>query len=470
MALVVVGLACPLSAQTAETKPAAPAPVVDPDEVLRAALPENALPDLKVILAAAMANAPRVIDAGLNVEQSDTSVKSARAPLLPRASVSASPGLVYQKYQYEGQAPNASNSVSLFYSAGVSQPIYHWGALHKGFKSAQLQRAISERNLAEVRRALGSEVRRTYFNMISSANARAVEHQGLKNLETEHEYLKGQAKDGFITQSAADYMVTRIDDYKLQLRRSENGYQSQWRAFRILTGLESLQSSTILPKEIPPVDKKVGEVLEVLSQSFGDYTPADLANAADRVKIEQFSYEISKTRLKPQLDFSISASQQNQNAGGDGTKPPVLTQNYGAYLSVNWLLFDGLASQAAKRSAAISLRKARTARDQTERDYQENLRNQVEALRINWQTLQRTELSLTSARDSVETFKKDYESGLSPKKIWDDAVVAADSALYAANNARADYYLQIVNFLSLRGKDPAVNYRPDNNSSDASKK
>ncbi len=467
-AVAMVGaLACPVFAQPVE--PVAPTAAADPDEVLRLALPENALPDLKAILAAAMANAPRVVDAGLNVEQSDTGVVSSRAQMLPRASVSANPGVVYQKYQYEDQSPSETTSLSLFYSATVSQPVYHWGAIQKGFRSAQLQKAISERNLQEVRRLLANEVRRTYFNMVNAANARSVEYQGLKNLEMEHEFLKGQAKDGFITQSTVSSMMTRIEDYKLQLRRSENGYQSQWRAFRQMTGLETLQPSTPLPQELPPVDKKVGEMLDGLSQSFSDNTPADLANAEDRAKVEQLNYEIAKTRLKPHLDFSVSASQQNQNAGGDGSKPPVLTQNYGAYLSVNWTLFDGLASQAAKRSAAISLRKARIAREQVEREYKEILRNQVETLRINWQSLQRTEVNLVSYRSSVETYRKDYEAGLVPKKVWDDAVVAADNALYAANNARAEYYLQIASYLSLRGKDPSVNYRPDNNSSDAPK-
>jgi outer membrane protein TolC len=305
--------------------------------------------------------------------------------------------------------------------------------------------------------------------MISAANARVVDDRGLKKLEADHEYFKGQAAAGFVTQGTADAYETQISDYKLQMRRSDNSYQSQWRAFRLLTGMESLQPSTLLPKEIPPLDKKVGEVLDALSQSFSDFTPAEVANAADRVKVEQLNYDIAKTRLRPQFDLGLSASQQNQHAGGDASKPPVLTRYYTAALSVNWNLFDGFATQAAKRAAVISLRKARTAREQTERDYQESLRNQVETLRVNWQSLQRTEASLTDARAFVETSQKDYEAGISPKTVWDAAVIAADNALYAVNNARADYYMQIVNYLSLRGKDPAVNPVTANKTFDAAK-
>jgi outer membrane protein TolC len=440
-----------------------------PDQVLSDALPEKALPQLQEILVNAMLNAPRVIDAGLNVDQSDATVMSARSPLLPHASLNVSPGLVYQKQKYENAPPNATTSVSLFYNAGISQPVYHWGALKKGLQSAQLQKAISERNLGEVRRTLASEVRRTYFNMISSANARVVEDQGLKRLQADQEYFKGQAEAGFALPGMGDSYALQISDYKLQMRRSENNYQSQWRAFRLLTGMDSLQPSTPLPREVPPLNTKVGGVLDDLAQSLGGYTPAELANAEDRMKVEQLNYDIAKTRLRPQLDFALSASQQNQNAGGDPNRPPVLTQNYAATLNVNWNLFDGFATQAAKRSAVISLRKARTAREQSERDSQESLRNQVETLRVNWQSLQRTEGILTDSRAYVETAKKDYEAGLSPKTVWDAAVTAADNALYAANNARADYYMQIVNYLSLRGKDPAVNPVADKKTFDAAK-
>jgi hypothetical protein len=41
--------------------------------------------------------------------------------------------------------------------------------------------------------------------------------------------------------------------------------------------------------------------------------------------------------------------------------------------------------------------------------------------------------------------------------------------LQAANNARADYYLQIASYLSMRGKDPAINLVTKKQPIDASK-
>jgi len=466
MALVVGAWACPATAQTAETK--VTAPTADPDEILRAALPENALPDLKAILTSAMANAPRVALSELDVLQSQTNVTSARSSLLPRASVSASPSLIHEMYQYRDKDPVARDTVSLFYNASISQPLFHWGALKKGLDSAKLQKAIVDRNYGEVRRLLAIEVRRTYFTLISETNFRGVELKALETLTKEQDFLKNREADGFVAKGSAEGYNVVISDYKLQLRRSENAYQAKWKAFRKATGIDTLNAEG-MPKEVPAVPTNVGEVLAKISSELGDYQPAELANANDKVKTEQLNYEIAKTRLRPMFDFSLGASQQNQSANNDRAEPPVLTQNYGAYFNVNWLLFDGLASQAAKRSSMISFKRQRTLRDQTERDYRDNLRDQVETLRVNWQSLQRTEEGLRDARSYVETCKNDYEAGAVPKQVWEAAEKNAESALFNTNNSRADFYLQIVNYLSLRGKDPAVNYKASNNSSDAFK-
>jgi outer membrane protein TolC len=269
--------------------------------------------------------------------------------------------------------------------------------------------------------------------------------------------LKQQQADGFVTASAVGSADIRIQDFKLQMRRSENSYETLWKVFRQLTGIDELNASTVLPKEIPAIGVRLGDVVKNLDDRPGSYLPANLANADDGVRSEQLNYEITKTRLKPQLGMSASASQQNQNPNNNTLGPKQLVTNYGAYATVNWTLFDGFATQALKQSSLIRLRQLKNSREQAERDYRESLKSCIVALQLNWETLQKTEEGLRDTRASVDTYQKDFEAGFAPKKAWDDGKLAADNALQAANNARADYYLQIVNYLSLRGKDPVVN-------------
>jgi outer membrane protein TolC len=241
------------------------------------------------------------------------------------------------------------------------------------------------------------------------------------------------------------------------MRRSENEYQAKWKSFRQLTGIDTLQETPAMPKEIPVVQAKVGEVLDKLADTPpGDYRPTELANAEDRVRSEQLNYEIQKVRLRPQFGVSISASQDDRSPDGNSSSPRQSIKTYAAVATANWNVFDGFATQAAKQSSQIRLRQLKSSRDQAERDYRDGLKNQVETLRVNWQALQRTEKSLEDARSIATIVKSDFEVGAAPKQSWESAQRSAESALQAANSARADYYLQIANYLSMRGKDSAV--------------
>jgi outer membrane protein TolC len=346
----------------------------------------------------------------------------------------------------------------LSYNAGVSQPLYHWGALKKGYESAQLQRAITTRNVGEIRRALAIEIRRAYFGLIGAANGLAFERIALANLEQEKVYLKQQAADGFVTQATADYTDVRIKDFKLQMQRSKNSFDSQWLSFCELTGSDRASPIPVFPKEIPAIGRDLSPALQGLAPRPDDYVPASLANADDSIHAEKLNYEIVSTRLRPKLGLSLNASQgynTPNNVELFGSGPYVLT-SYGASATVNWSIFDGFSTKAAKQSSLIRLRQLRTSRDQVERDYRENLKNLLTNLQLNWQSLQRTEEGLRDARSSVDVVQKDFEAGMIPKQTWEAAKAAADSAQQSANGARADYYIQIVNYLSLRGKDPAV--------------
>lgn len=437
------------------------------DDVLLEVLPEKALPELQVALARAMSQSSRVIASLLDLEQARVGEMQARAPMLPNASASGSFGLARNRYDYSA-VDNANGTTTAAYStvglvqdlsyyAGISQPVYRWGALKKGYQSAQLQRAITARNVGEIRRALAIDIRRAYFSLIGAANGLASEKATLANLEKEKIFLKGQAADGFITQGVADYTDTRIKDFKLQMQRTQNNFDSMWLSFCELTGNDRASPVPSLPKEIPAIGRDLAPILQGLLLAPDDYVPVNLLNADDAIHVERLRYEIASTQQRPYFGVSLNASRGYHSpdaAAGFGT-PYVLT-SYGASATVNWNIFDGFSTQAAKKSSSIRLRQLRTTREQAERDYHEALKNTVINLRLNWQSLQRTEEGLRSTRSYVDTVKKDFEAGYAKKQDWDTAQASADAALQAANNARADYYLQIVNYLSMRGKDPAV--------------
>ncbi|MFT3869481.1 MAG: TolC family protein [Nibricoccus sp.] len=491
IALVVGAWACPASAQPAEAKPLAPA--ADPDEVLRAALPENALPDLKAALERGMSQSSQVIGRLLDLDQARASEKQARSPMLPYASASVGLGVARNRYDYDAypiknsngeqqydenglpkmQPADSSTAVvqDLSYNAGMSQPVYHWGALKKNYQSAQLQKAIATRNVEEIRRTLANEIRRAYFNLIAASNALEVEKTTLAKFEEERDFFQKQSKDGFVTASIASSAETRVEDYKLTMQRSRNAFEAQWNAFCDLTGLERGAPIPVFPKEIPAVSAEVKPILPKLAPDPGPYTPINLQNAEDNVRVEKLNYEIAATRLRPKLNMGLNANRGYHSPDtAVGFGGPYMLTSVGVSANVSWAIFDGFSTSAAKQTYKIRQRQQERTRDQAKKDYDETLKTNLTNLRLNLKPLETADLGLTSARDSVTTAQKDYELGVVQKQTVDTYQTYVDSALAAANNARADYYIQIATYLSLRGKDPAVNYRPGQKFSDASKK
>lgn len=470
---------------------AEPTPLVG-DEALLDVLPEKSLPDLQAALEHAMGQSSRVISSLLDLDQARVGEKQARSPMLPYAAVSGSFGLSQNRYVYESYQAKDANGIPLFkdgapvmisqdptsgivqdlsYSGGINQPIFHWGALKKGYQSAQFQRAIATRNVEEIRRTLAIEIRRAYFSLITAANGLETEKAALGRMEEEQAFLKKQAADGFVLQSIANATDVSITNYKLQMERSHNSFDAQWLSFCELTGLERATPPPIFPKEIPAVGKDLDPALQGLVAKPGQYIPVNLANADDSIRVERLNYEIANTRLRPRFGLSLNASRgyyAPDTAVGFGA--PYVRTSFGVGTSVNWAIFDGFSTQAAKQSSLIRLRQQQRARDQAQKDYEETLKNNVTTLRLNWAPLKRSDEGLTGARDNVTIVQKDFEAGMVEKQKWELAKTQADAALASANYTRADYYIQIVTYLSLRGKDPAVNLVARKQSPDASKK
>jgi outer membrane protein TolC len=454
-----------------EARPADAPPAPDPDEVLRAALPENSMPELKQVLMKAMAEAPRIISAGLDLELAEANKKMARAPMLPtlgagvnfgyfaRQNVNTYDQKVTGSDGVEKTVPGShTDSISkgpiTTYNIGASQPLYYWGALKKQYEVSQLQRSISARNLDEARRLLALDVRRGYFNLIISANSRELELKALKQLEEELDYQKKQQADGFVTSSIVSAANTRVIDQQTQIRRSRNSYDTQWDTFlRLTTSDPSLKQN--LKQEIPAINKEVGEALSRISDRVDGYRPANLNNWDDNIRAEQLNYDIYKVRLRPKLSMSLSAYQDSESPDKRTETPEVLVRDYRAMASINWTLFDGHTTEALKKSSKVRLRQYRNNLEQAEHDYRESLKAQVENLRINWDAVVRAEDSLEGARSTLQVLEKDFDTGMASKSAVDAARTALDNAYQAALNSRADYYMQISTYLSLRGKDPA---------------
>jgi outer membrane protein, multidrug efflux system len=419
------------------------------------ALPERRLPDLDALLSEGLAKGPTILMRHWEVEQSLQNARGARAPMLPTAYASLSGGRVLEQRSNEGQLPIEDRVLdAALYNVGISQPLFHWGALSKNYQVAKLYAAISARNLEETRRLLAVDLRRRYFDLVIARGAVVLEQKKVANLESELVLAKKRVDDGIaaLTESTTiDYTLTQA---RISLQRLTNDYDLLVRNFSRLSGLP-LQRIPVPVAELPPLPK-LETLLEGLEGTQSGLPSVRLQNSEDIVRVDRLNYEINKTRLKPKLGLSFSVNQDNRNPDNDVLGPKALITSWNAFATVNWTLFDGFGAQAAQRSSLAKLRASETDRDLAVQQDRDERRADVAKLQLIWRQLQEAEKLLESAKGGVEFFEKEVAAGWAPRSAIDEARRTLDANLQSTNISRAEFYTQLASYFSNRGLDPAL--------------
>ena len=134
------------------------------------ALPEDLLPALKPILVRAIERSPEQIRRAIEIEQAEARVYVSRAAMLPNLGG-------YGRYAVNRAATASAvssatnNSSGFFYDVGLSQPVYHWGALKAQADIDRIGAKIAAREYAEAARLLAAQVRKSYLELVAKKAA-----------------------------------------------------------------------------------------------------------------------------------------------------------------------------------------------------------------------------------------------------------------------------------------------------------
>lgn len=426
-----------------------------PEELVKA-LPERSLPDLHAILKESLERNPSVLIRRWEAEQSRQNALAGRAPMLPSVYGSVNGGMIYEQRVTEGATADEPDRLiaAALYNFGVNQPLFHWGALSKGYEVGKLYQAISARNVDETRRLLAIDLRRRYFDLVLAHGAVRLEEKNIAGLEAELELAKKRVVDGFAASTESGLVEGKLVTARISLQRLTNDYDLLRRNFARLTGLPLVR----LPEPVAelPAAPEIDKVIKELSANAGGTPSTRLLNSQDLVKAERLNYEIHKTRLKPKLGLSLSVGQDNRNADNDQLKQKVLITSWNAFATVNWNLFDGFSASAAQRAALARMRAEETNRSQIEQQDADERRADVAKLQYAWRLLQEAEKVLSGARGAVAAMEKDVAAGWAPRSTVDEAKRSLDLTIQSTNASRAEFYTVLATYFSNRGIDPAL--------------
>lgn len=426
-------------------------PVVQDEPVFATA--EVIIPELEPILRTALRQSPRVFQARLAKLQADQLTLVSSSVLYPHLDAT----LAYDR-QREERNEIWANGERLIYNAGISYPLFHWGALRAGVQIGKIQAEIAANNLKEAYRLAALEVRREYLQLIlTKASLRAAEFR-LGMQRDNLELVRSRVEAGELPSYTLTTTEIAVDDAQLSYDRAKQGLDVAVSQFRRLAGLDDFDVAAI-PEEIPEVAAAPEEEAAALREAFveeGGYEHlARYENKELELRRERLNLAILRVNQRPKIDLRTGVSQDELARETDITRRSTL-QAVGIGVRVRWNIFDGFASRGRRLSVQTTLRRLQQDLETLTEDLKDAAERALVELDFAGRSLIAAERRFGPVPQNLRRAREDLELGV----LSEEAVREAESRLYSAQitvfSARAAYLNALANFLSTVNADPAL--------------
>ncbi len=414
-------------------------------------LPEDVFPELKQILAEAVQQSPRMLSQSLNQEIAAADLISARSGLYPSAGGYLQASVTRDRR--EGIQGDLSTD-KLYYSFSITQPLFHWGERRNNAKIGEISKRIADRNYGEAYRLLAHEIRVAYLQMIILKGRVAEAKFNLEQAQETLRVTEDRLMRGVISESEAFQPRIAAEQSALNADKVADSFAEAKRRFAVLTGRPAPVDERI-PDEIPPVTTSEDKVASLLGGFLSQSEPLTVTGRTlrDQVESAELTYANQRSRLRPKINLVAGLTQDEQSYTIDPSLKFGLRSFY-AGVSVNWTVFDGFATKAAKRSSLARVRQA----EATYRQYAESVASDAQrnARQLSFAARQLSiqERLFDSNRNFLNFIREQRSRGLSSDADVTQAQVRYNSGLLAALEARADYLLKSADFVGLVSEDP----------------
>ena len=416
-------------------------------------LPEDYLPALRPLLKEAVERSPTTISASIALARAEANRYLSASTLWP--SVSAS-GSYMDTSESVGHGTPSRESGSA-YSAGISQPIFQWGAYKNQAQIGSLGVKISERQFADAYRSLAVTIREQYMSLvvkkIALRNARFQQKLSEQALATQHARFEA----GSVSEAEVQGFSMSVEDNTLAADRAEEDYRYAKRVFTRLVGIEDLPEDQV-PLELPHPEYSANLADALLSGFVGEGIETTFQSEVFHMYLEQAdkTYSIAKVRLLPKVSANASYSYSYQNSVSANSVTQVGIKEESVNVGANWTLFDGFATRGAKLSALENRR-------QYERLRQNYIDTTVDSVTYTRHQLGFAQRAMASAEVhnalievQVKRFIEDKALGYASQATIDAGTLNLDATQFNMAYARNTYLNTWTEFVSIAGVDPAL--------------
>jgi outer membrane protein TolC len=422
-------------------------------------LAEDLLPELRPFLVSALGQSPQMILSNINIASAEAVRLQLYAGLWPNvsgaASYSASKATVAQ------QTNISSTSSGLYYSLGLSQPIFQWGAVKNRALSGTVGVKLSEHQYADAYRMLVVSLRTQFLALVGKKIALRNAEFALKQAEDGLARAEAQLKNGRISPEAMMEPRLGVDEARLARDRAVEDLEYSTRIFLLTVGQTNLGADQI-PAEIPrPVyaPDVVTRLLQRFVQTGADGTYAALSYH-DYLKMADIDYRITKVNLLPKLSFSAGFSQANVTSASLNSVSQVgVFSNYWNVVA-SWSIFDGFATRGAKRSVLLRKRSYESSLKSITTQALADARALEQRLGFAWRTSQISETRRNVSLTRAQRLQDDLSRGKASQTAVNSALLSTYYQDLALASARGDFLNNWSQFVSTLCVDPMLNLIP----------
>lgn len=421
-------------------------------------LPENYLPGLKRLLETAVQQAPRMIARNTDEIIAEAERTALRAGQLP--SMRAYGSYYPWTQDRRGDASETTTTEKVAYNIFLEQPVFHWGALKEASRIGELKVRISQGDTVEAYRLLISEIRSQYlqliFKRLNVERTRTTQRMAEQSLQV--------ARDRFERKeiSESDLFSARMgaEQARLWTDRFQEDYDTARYVLGKLCGTPPIPDEEV-PLEIPAIANAEAE-LDGLVRTFTAQTDPvtyGLENLRRQIEIEQLNYDIAKTRLRPKVNAVVGLTQDQQDyvyTQDSARNYRYEVQSLYTGVSVNWSIFDGFATRAAKVSALARRRQAERTYAAQRENVLVSVRAKKRQLDFAMRSLVLSEEYLALGERTFRTKEEDQKLGLASATDLENARLQLFDARVSTFNVRQDYLLRAADLLSATMNDPAL--------------
>lgn len=422
-------------------------------------MPEDFLPPLKAILTTALKQAPTTIGRELEIESTRAGVIAANSSLYPNLGGDVS--YARNKTANSDNSSASSTNNGLYYSFGLSQSVFHWGALKNEREKARISVLISEKNYKDAYRALAMTLRRAYLDLIVKkaiiSYRRAL--RGLK--EADLKAWEERVKEG--TASGGDLASRQLElaDDSISLRTLQVEFAGQRRDFGRLAGIPDPTEDSI-PDELPAPVFREQVARDLLAEMVrtGARSTFQAEMAEMRVRQADLDYRIARVRQLPKFNLGASYGLENTtNASSNAVTQEAVTHqtiSFGAH----WNIFDGFSTRAAKMQARINQRRSERELESITEASLDAAQGLFEKLPIEVESMRLADLRYGLSDVLAKKLKEEFDLGTVSKNSVTGAEVSIKGSTASNFAARASFLARWAEFVSLTSVDPVLSNIP----------